>query len=454
MDDTAETSGIYPGQAGHSYAFYSVAKDNVGHVEGLPGAADAQISVMPVYDNRQMDVAVWRPGDGFWYIINSEDGSITSVQWGAGDLNDKPIPGDYDGDGITDIGVYRPGEYAYWYILQSSDGGVIAEQWGSTTLGDVPVPGDYDGDGITDIAVWRPGGDYGFWYIMNSEDGSITSTQWGAGSLNDIPVPADYDGDGKTDIAVWRPGEYAYWYIIDSKDGSIISQQWGSSILNDAVVPGDYDGDRKTDIAVWRPGGDYGYWYIINSEDGSITSTQWGAGSLSDMPVATASAPASGMGGGLMMMGLVASSAESISSLNTDSASTFTQVANLGGVDALAYRANDEVLSSESSSVDFGVKKLGARGGDFEFDSVGRDGINRGSHRQARLDDSKHDLDGVPVRSSLIDISGKHEDFFAPGYGDTTIDSCPSWTREFVGDLATRNDRDLNRSIKITLHET
>ncbi len=64
--------------------------------------------------------------------------------------------------------------------------GALATQWGSGALNDVRVPGDYDGDGKTDVAIWRPAS--GYWYILNSKDGSITTTQWGTGSLNDEPI--------------------------------------------------------------------------------------------------------------------------------------------------------------------------------------------------------------------------------------------------------------------------
>ena len=42
-------------------------------------------------------VTTYRPSTGSWYI-NSND-SVTETQWGlSGDI---PVPGDYDGDGIT-----------------------------------------------------------------------------------------------------------------------------------------------------------------------------------------------------------------------------------------------------------------------------------------------------------------------------------------------------------------
>jgi hypothetical protein len=219
------------------------------------------------------DIAVWRPNTGIWFALKSSAaGSYTATQWGI--PSDKPVPGDYDGDQLWDIAVWRPGT-GMWFLLSSnSPGNYTATQWGAN--GDIPVPADYDGDGKADIAVFRPG--TGVWYVLLSgTPGSYISIQWGLAT--DIPVPGDYDGDGKTDVAVWRPS-IGIWYVLNSGTaGSYTGTQWGVS--SDIPTPGDFDADGKADIAVWRP--DPGVWYIRPSSTAGYTATLWGTNG--DTPV-------------------------------------------------------------------------------------------------------------------------------------------------------------------------
>ncbi len=69
-----------------------------------------------------------------------------------------------------------------WHLLNSTSG-FTAAQLGIAS--DIPVPADYDGDGKTDIAVFRDR----IWYLLRSQQG-FTVVQFG--TTNDRPIPAAY----------------------------------------------------------------------------------------------------------------------------------------------------------------------------------------------------------------------------------------------------------------------
>ena len=230
------------------------------------------------------DISVFRPSDGYWYISKSS-GGFSFAKWGQS--GDTPVPGDYDGDGKTDLAVKRLDACFCvfqtantWYILRSSDNTVLTRQFGRNELSlATPMPADYDGDGKTDFAFYDSSDaapSPGYFRIEQSSTNSVVIRQWG---LNvDKTVPADYDGDGKADLAVYRDDSYfgssqvGIWYILQSSNNAIRIEYFG--LATDEVVPGDYDGDGKADLAVFRPSN--GYWYRISSLDKSINSIQFG----------------------------------------------------------------------------------------------------------------------------------------------------------------------------------
>ena len=158
----------------------------------------------------------------------------------------------------TDPAVYRDG---VWHILGSSQG-YISKQWGSP--GDIPVPGDYTGDGRSEIAIFRNGS----WWMYDLATGMTDGANWGL--AGDKPVPMDYDSDGKVDQAVVRNGT---WYLNRSRLGSWVVR-WG--LGSDKIVPGYYGPHNDADYSVYRDGA----WYTLLPpyyfDVGQYVQMQWG----------------------------------------------------------------------------------------------------------------------------------------------------------------------------------
>jgi hypothetical protein len=208
------------GPTAYGDAYFGVA--TCGATVAPPAARPADFD-----GNGSTDVSVFRPSTGQWLV----NGQSTVFYGVSGDI---PVPCNYGGGAAAKKAIFRP-SVGGWYI-----NGQAPVFFGLS--GDIPVPGDYNGDGTCDIAVFRPS--VGGWYI----NGQSTVFY---GLSGDIPVPGDYDGNGTTDVAIFRPS-VGGWYINGQP-----TVFYGLS--GDIPVPGDYDGNGTTDVAIFRPS--VGGWY-------------------------------------------------------------------------------------------------------------------------------------------------------------------------------------------------
>jgi hypothetical protein len=205
--------------------------------------------------------------------VQSKDNTLRQVQWGNSDLGDQSAYGDYDSDGRIDIAVFRPTD-GVWYIRQSSDDQPRYEYWGNT--GDRACPGDYDRDGKADLCVVRNENGQLTWHIRRSSNGQYFAVNWGLPTDSIFPEsPVDVDADGANDILVSRDENgRRVFYALQSSDNSMFFLQWGLS--SDAIRIGDFDGDGKTDFGALRDIDGRLVWFVRQSLDGQLRVFYWG----------------------------------------------------------------------------------------------------------------------------------------------------------------------------------
>ena len=160
----------------------------------------------------------------------------------------------------TDVVLAR--SYYYWGLAktatQVSPMGLVSI--GYAALSPIGRINDYDGDGMSDLAVYRAG----YWTIYSLANGMIVNDGVLGGSAW-TTVPGDYDGDGKADLAVYNAG---YWSIYSLANGMILLNEGVLGGLGWTTVPGDYDGDGESDLAVYNNG----YWFIYSLANGMIAN--------------------------------------------------------------------------------------------------------------------------------------------------------------------------------------
>jgi hypothetical protein len=121
-----------------------------------------------------------------------------------GDDGIQPIAGDFNGSGISKIGIFRDGK---WKLDIDGDGRFESDrdvEFVFGKAGDIAIVGDFNGDGLDEIAIVR-----GNQVIVDSNGNGrldVTDRVFEIEGEGDGIVVGDFDGDGIDEAAFYSIG--------------------------------------------------------------------------------------------------------------------------------------------------------------------------------------------------------------------------------------------------------
>jgi serine-aspartate repeat-containing protein C/D/E len=165
---------------------------------GLPDAGNQNT-------NAAKNLPAVRPALGFCTMLRTAKGTprseLVDHVFHYGIAGDVPLTGDWNGDGIDTIGIFRRG---HWVLDTDGDGQFSSSDavFDLGTEQDLPVVGDFNGDGIDEIGVYRRGA----WHIDSNGDRILGEGDLLArfGGPHDRPVVGDFDGEGRDLLGLYR----------------------------------------------------------------------------------------------------------------------------------------------------------------------------------------------------------------------------------------------------------
>ncbi len=173
----------------------------------------------------------------------------------------SPIMGDFDGNSLTDLGIYKIAsgvKEGVWEISLSQKGQFQgAREWisGFGNREWIPMGGDFNGDGKTDAAVYNSSSGE-FKIALSNGAAFATPTTWVTVSFaasNWQPFTGNFNGDKYTDIAFYNRdnGEVRVYLGTGSSFGAYTT--WISNFGNQyTAMTGDFNGDSLSDLCLFK----------------------------------------------------------------------------------------------------------------------------------------------------------------------------------------------------------
>lgn len=223
------------------------------------GANTNSIGKPPQGAGQPDTIGVRRPSNGFFYLRNANSSGPEDYLIVYGQPTDIGLVGDWNNDGIDTVGFYRPSTTGFTLSNTAAEDivglPVTAFAFGYGSLNDKPIVGDWDGNGSDSIGVFR--GSNRTFYLRSALSGSpITNATVTVPFANatDVPLTGDWDCNGTTTVGLYRPAS-ATFYLTNATSGTpndftIIT--FGA--VNASPFTGDFDNDGCTEIATFLNG--------------------------------------------------------------------------------------------------------------------------------------------------------------------------------------------------------
>lgn len=216
------------------------------------------------------EFGLWRNNGGTieWYFDRNgsraweSSDALSPIPSYGGASTDKVVIGDFNGDGVDQIAVYKTsngdfyldgGDFAW---ADSGVNGDYRSQFG--VEGGNAVAGDWDGDGKDDIGVYISSTNT--WKLDLDGNGVFESNRDLTivyGATGATPLVGDWNGDGKSDLGYRTTSGDTQTFHLDVNGDYTPNGDWTpttSLAAGDVPLAGDWDGDGWTDIAVFNAG--------------------------------------------------------------------------------------------------------------------------------------------------------------------------------------------------------
>jgi hypothetical protein len=187
-------------------------------------------------------IGVYKAGVFYLRHQNAAGAADITANFG-GDASDLPVVGDWNGDGVDTIGVYRSSTGVF-FLSDSNTAPSIAVSPVFGNPGDTPFAGRWSADMTgSGLGVYRNSN--GLLYQRKSLTSGVNDFFAVFGDPGDIAFAGDWDVNGFDSVGVYRPNNVT-WYLTNNSqpDGitfSDYSYSWNSGVH--LPVIGDWNGD-------------------------------------------------------------------------------------------------------------------------------------------------------------------------------------------------------------------